>query len=356
MRMSVVVRSKNEADRLRLTLASLAQQTLPAEVVVVNDGSTDHTADVLAEAARDMPLSIVTHAAPRGRSGASNAGSHAATGDVLLFIDGDTLAAPDWVAQHAAVHAAGPHRVGRGERFHLRSTRFLLDPDAGTPRPGEEARLARMAPDERAQLRVTRAEVTGDFAAVARRAEQGVYPGAGPRRLDEVELDALRRHPKCSVLWAAACGSNLSVPRELFLRVGGFNEAIGTNEHREFALRLCLAGAAMCPANGARDYHLTHRSGWRDPLTDTRWEIEFYRAHPVLAVKLLAVFWSCVLPNPRIPREAHITSLPELELAARGDNGVDYDAIRRLIGALPELPPVPGTGALHPDRGDARSP
>ena len=349
MRASVVIRSKDEADRLRLTLASLARQTMPAEVVVVDDGSTDHTPAVLAEAAREMPLRIVTHATPRGRSGATNAGARAATGDLLVFIDGDTLAAPDWVARHAAVHAAGSLRIGRGERFHIRSTRFLLDPERGTPKPGEEARLARLSPDDRARLRVTRADVMGDFDALARRAQQGVYPGTGPRRLDALELDALRHHPDCPVLWAAACGSNLSVPRDAFLRAGGFNEAIDINEHRELALRLCLAGATMVPADGARDYHLTHRTGWRNPLQDTRWEEEFYKAHPLLVVKLLAIFWTCLAPN-RIPREAQIASLPELEIAARGDNGVDYDAIRRTIG-LPELPPV----SIAADRaGEAR--
>ncbi len=357
MRISVVVRSKDEADRLRLTLASLSRQTMSAEVIVVNDGSTDHTPAVLAEAARAMPLVVVTHATPRGRAGATNAGARAATGDVLLFLDGDTLAAPDWVAQHAAVHADGTPRIGRGERFHVRSTRFLLDPETGTPKPGEEARLARMTPDERARLTVTRDDVLHDFAAIERRAEQGVYPGTGPRRLDELEIDALRHHPDCSVLWAAACGSNLSVPRELFLRVGGFDEAIDINEHRELALRLCDAGATMAFAAGARDYHLTHRTGWRDPLQDTRWEQAFYRAHPLPVVKLLAVFWACLAPNHRIPKEARITSLPELEIAARGGNGVDYDAIRRAIGSLPELQPAPdaaGSNARsHRQRVDA---
>jgi glycosyltransferase involved in cell wall biosynthesis len=309
-------------------------------VIVVNDASTDHTPAVLAEAARAMPLSVVTHAAPRGRAGATNAGARAAGGDVLVFLDGDTLAAPDWVARHASVHAAGSPRVGRGERFHIRSTRFLLDPETGTAKPGEEARLARMAPVERARLTVTRDDVLHDFAAIARRAEQGVYPGTGPRRLDELEIDALRHHPDCSVLWAAACGSNLSVPRDLFLRVGGFDEAIDINEHRELALRLCNAGATMTFAAGARDYHLTHRTGWRDPLQDTRWEQAFYRAHPLPVVKLLAVFWACLAPNHRIPKEALITSLPELEVAARGGSGIDYDAIRRTIGSLPELPPI----------------
>ena len=49
MRASVVVRSKDEADRLRLTLVSLACQSELPEVVVVNDGSSDHTEQVLDE-------------------------------------------------------------------------------------------------------------------------------------------------------------------------------------------------------------------------------------------------------------------------------------------------------------------
>ena len=43
MRASVIVRSKDEADRLKLTLGSLARQSVEAEIVVINDGSTDHT-------------------------------------------------------------------------------------------------------------------------------------------------------------------------------------------------------------------------------------------------------------------------------------------------------------------------
>ena len=64
MNISVVIRSKDEADRLRLTLTSLARQTEPAEVVVVNDGSSDHTAVVLDEAAHWMPLTVIHHEVP----------------------------------------------------------------------------------------------------------------------------------------------------------------------------------------------------------------------------------------------------------------------------------------------------
>ncbi|WP_034958169.1 glycosyltransferase, partial [Komagataeibacter kakiaceti] len=56
MKASVIIRSRNEADRLRLTLTSLACQSEGAQVVVVNDGSTDHTMDVIGAAAGELDL------------------------------------------------------------------------------------------------------------------------------------------------------------------------------------------------------------------------------------------------------------------------------------------------------------
>lgn len=345
MSLSVVIRSRDEADRLRLTLASLTRQTAAVEVVVVDDGSTDHTQAVLAEAPPSLPLVVVRHAAAKGRSAASNAGARAASGDLLLFLDGDTLAGPDLARRHIERHAANPGLIGRGEVLHLRCTRFLTDPETGTPRRGEEARIGRLSARELAGMRVTRDQVLEDFAAIHRRAEPGVYPGAGPRRLHEIEMEALRRQPDCAVLWAAASGSNQSVARDAFLAVGGFNEALDINEHRELALRLCAAGARMAAVDAAFCYHLTHRSGWRDPLSETRWEEVFYTAHPTLAVKLLAVFWASLAPGRPLPPEARIGSLAELEAAARGENGVDYDAVRRGLG-LPALPPAAGARPL----------
>lgn len=333
---SIVVRSKDEADRLRLTLASLSRQDHPAEIVVVDDGSCDHTPAVIGEAATAVPIVRIRHDQPRGRSGAANAGARAASGEIVVFLDGDTLAGPGFTAAHAALHMTRPGSIGRGETFHLRCTRFLLDPEAASPRPGEAERLARMKPDEIERLKVTRRQVLDDFAAVEARADAGIYPGAGPRRLQALELDALRNHPDCEVLWAAASGANLSVPREDFLAVGGFDETIDINEHRELALRLCQAGLRMALAEGARSYHLTHRTGWRDPLVERSWEAAFHAAHPIPAVGLLAVFWASVTPGGPLPAEARIDSLPALAAAARGESPADYAAARAALG----LPPL----------------
>jgi len=330
MRASVIIRSKDEADRLRLTLRSLAVQTEPAEVVVVNDGSTDHTKRVIAEAADLMSLVSLEHDTPVGRSGAANAGASLASGDILIFLDGDTLAGPEFVSRHLATHRRMPGVVGRGETHHLRCTRFFADPATGSPRPGEEARVAAISAAELARMRVTLEDVVERFQLIHDRSQSGIYPGAGPRRLFELEMAALRSHPDCSVLWAAASGSNQSVSRDAFLDCGGFHRAITINEHRELALRLCRAGGRMVPVDGAFSYHLTHRTGWRDPATDTAWEDTFYRAHPVAAVPLMSIFWASLSDPVPFPKAARILSLPALEsAAARCEGVVGAEAVRQ---------------------------
>ena len=330
MRASVVVRSKDEAPRLRLTLASLANQTEPAEVVVVNDGSTDGTRAVMDEAASLMPLVCVHHDRPAGRSEASNAGAARASGDIVIFLDGDTLAGPDMVARHLAVYRANSNLMGRGETFHLRSTRIFADPESGSPMPGEEMRVAALPDEERERLRITRDGIAANFDAIHRRGQTGIYPGTGPRELFDMEMDALRAHPECPVLWAAASGANQSVNRRAFLDVGGFDADLVINEHRELALRMMARiGARMAPANGARTYHMTHRKGWRDPLADRDWERRFYDAHPVPAVALLTVLWAGISDSAPFPKAARIRSIPALaEAAERCEGVVGIEAVR----------------------------
>lgn len=336
-RCTVVVRTLNEADRLRLTLASLSRQTVMPEVIVTDDGSTDHTPAVLDAFRGRMPLVTIRHPRSKGRCAASNAAAAAASGDVLVFLDGDMLAHPALVERHLAAHEARIGLVGRGESHHLRCTRFLLNPETASPRPGEEARLEAMRPAERDKLKVTLKQVLSEFGAIEQRASPGIYPGAGPRRLYELEVEALQQNPDCTVLWAAAAGSNQSVSRLAFERSGGFDEAIDNNEHRELALRLCAQGARMGFVEGARTYHLTHRTGWRDPLAEADWEAIFYRRHPISAVKLLAVFWASIADNSRVPPEARIASLPDLERRSAEHHRIDYDAIRETLLGLPPL-------------------
>ena len=102
MPVSVVVPALNEATALPETLHSLLAGS-PHELIVVDGGSTDGTAD-LAAATSGV---VVVHA-PRGRAAQMNAGATRATGDVLLFLHADCTLDAGAVA--AGVH---PDRLAR---------------------------------------------------------------------------------------------------------------------------------------------------------------------------------------------------------------------------------------------------
>ncbi len=338
MKVSAVIITRNEAPRLRLVLESFAQQDLAPEaqaptpeleVVVVNDGSTDETPEVLDEARARLgsTLRVVHHPQSCGRSPSRNEGVQAATGEVVVLFDGDCLAAPRLIARHAAVHAQ-PGLMGRGETYHLRSTRFFLDPETGTPMPGQEEHVRRMG-NGLGDALVTRAQIRDDFAAVQARGEPGIYAGAGPRQLYELEMRALHAIPEASILWMTAPGQNFSLRRSDFLAVGGFDERLSMNEHRELAYRLYQRGLRMVPVDGARSFHMLHRVGWRDPLAETDWETIFYASNPSVATKLMNVFWLSLARDKDLPEDARITSLEQLETIVRDGSAVDYDALRR---------------------------
>jgi len=82
-RISIIIPTLNEAANLSSTLAS-TQNVSNAEVIVVDGGSTDETVKV----ARSWATKVLTIAPSRARQ--MNAGAAQATGDVLLFLHGDT--------------------------------------------------------------------------------------------------------------------------------------------------------------------------------------------------------------------------------------------------------------------------
>lgn len=84
-RLTIILPAKNEAQGLRRLLPALRQYHPDAEVVVVNDGSTDETASVCAQ----HDVKVVTHPYTIGNGAAVKTGARAATGEVLVFMDAD---------------------------------------------------------------------------------------------------------------------------------------------------------------------------------------------------------------------------------------------------------------------------
>lgn len=103
---SVIITAYNAAATLAETLASVRAQTFgDFEIIVVNDGSTDATTDVLAE--QGPPVRAV-HQENRGQPAARNAGIRAAEGEWLAFLDADDLWHPEKLARQMALHRARP--------------------------------------------------------------------------------------------------------------------------------------------------------------------------------------------------------------------------------------------------------
>ena len=88
---SIVLPAKNEAEGLSQLLPKLRLAFPDAEICVVDDGSTDDTAAVALAAG----AAIVSHPYAKGNGAAIKTGARHATGDIIVFMDGDGQHRPE---------------------------------------------------------------------------------------------------------------------------------------------------------------------------------------------------------------------------------------------------------------------
>lgn len=106
---SIVIRNHNYGGFLRDALDSALAQTHDAvEVIVVDDGSTDNSRDILEEYGSRIRAILQSN---QGEGAGINAGFAAASGDIVIFLDSDDVLAPDTAARVAALWDDGVARV-----------------------------------------------------------------------------------------------------------------------------------------------------------------------------------------------------------------------------------------------------
>ncbi|WP_150295297.1 glycosyltransferase [Sphingobium estronivorans] len=105
-RVSVIMPTYNRATKIATAINSvLAQSWANFELIIVDDGSTDHTPEVLAT--YDDPRIKVLHSQRGGVSGARNTGLRAAMGEVIFYLDSDNEWTPDflWIMMQSMRHS-----------------------------------------------------------------------------------------------------------------------------------------------------------------------------------------------------------------------------------------------------------
>lgn len=120
----------NRAALLERVLDACFEQTARSyEVVLVNDGSTDATAAVIAraKARASCPFTVIEQP-NSGLAKGRNAGIARASGERIIFIDDDVLPLPNFVAEHLRSHAAQPLAIVRGGAINVESFDDLPPP------------------------------------------------------------------------------------------------------------------------------------------------------------------------------------------------------------------------------------
>lgn len=89
--LSIILPARNEAEGLRSLLPVLVAMLPDAEIIIVNDGSSDATLNLCAA----YPVRVVSHPYPKGNGAAVKSGARAASGEVLIFMDADGQHKPE---------------------------------------------------------------------------------------------------------------------------------------------------------------------------------------------------------------------------------------------------------------------
>jgi glycosyltransferase involved in cell wall biosynthesis len=153
MTASVIIASRNRASSLARALEQVGAEAkrLGARIIVVDNGSTDETPQVLKRLSLSLPLTVILETTP-GKSGALNRALEMADTDFLLFTDDDMTFAPDWIEQLTGAAERWPeHGIFCGPILldlpgelpeHVRGHEFLRTAYCLLEAPAEEGPIA----------------------------------------------------------------------------------------------------------------------------------------------------------------------------------------------------------------------
>ena len=129
--LSVVMPCYNERETIREIVRRVLAVPLRTELIIVDDGSTDGTREILTELARDLPIKLVLQPANAGKGAALRRGFEEMTGDLVVIQDADLEYSPEEFPQLIELICQGRADVVYGSRFLGRHRVFLFTHYAG---------------------------------------------------------------------------------------------------------------------------------------------------------------------------------------------------------------------------------
>ncbi|MCY3667992.1 MAG: glycosyltransferase [Gemmatimonadetes bacterium] len=267
---SVVVATHNQMERLRLVLYGLTCQRFPKEcfeVIVVDDGSSDGTDEMLTALAQKQDIQIVSLRPNMGRCLARNAGVERARGELVAFLDGDALPHPAWLARLWEAWEQGKHaRYLCGFMYSLPLLEYLPNPQQAVfDEKHTPSVLADFLLIKSDRVLVTEHQIRNDFASIHTRAQEGGYPFAELKTVQDQVAELYVVHPDSPIGFLGFYPHNSAVPRQAFLDVGSFAAHIPFSEGWDLAYRLQQAGVLPDFVRKAFTYHLYHYHEFSDP-------------------------------------------------------------------------------------------
>jgi glycosyltransferase involved in cell wall biosynthesis len=241
---SVIIPTHNRSATLRRTLDALAVQTHPLneiQVIVVADGCVDDTVPMLRRYAAPIALRVIEQPG-RGAATARNRAATEADGKILIFLDDDIVPVPTFIEAHVRMHQCGEARVVSGY---------------SVPMPQDPV----------------------DFYGIeARKWWEGAFQAM--------------REPGHRYTYRDVFSGNLSIGRELWSQVGGFDSAYRDcgGEDYELGVRLLKVGATLAFAAGARGDHGDLRDldrSFQRSRQDGRADVLLAQRHPELRPALM---------------------------------------------------------------------
>jgi len=229
---SIVIPTYNNIELLNNCLSSLLNQSFPTdkyEIIVVDDGSTDSTADMVKSIRAENRIKYF-YQPNQGPALARNQGAEIARGDIIVFTDSDCVARKDFIEQIYKSFADNPEIAGVMGAYRTRQRNMVS--------------------------RFAQAEFENRYRKLAR-----------PRYIDFVAT------------YAAA------FRRNIFLELKGFDPGfpVASNEDVEFSYRLAERGYKMVFNPGAIVYH-RHPETVYDYLKSkfgrAFWRMQVYKLHP----------------------------------------------------------------------------